>query len=561
MKPLSRILRLLVQPHPSITDVDDFRRAQLLAILSLLQLALIPFGLTIDAGVRPFLITYGIIAAISYILSRTKLYKGGAYLVAYFLVSFAYVRIFIGVDAVDSIATALTSVYIALAFASAILTSADYLFLVALTTLATFAIPYYSNLPPAKSDNPIGAGAIILAIGLILYAVNLFRMRVDERSIRDLLRTNSELTDIKENLENRVTERTDELQKTLRQLEERSTRLTAASEISQAISLDSDKDFNRRLGKIADVIAEKTGHYHVGIFIADQNAKFVALKAANQTSPGGQTMLARQHQLKIGGAGIVGYAAQSGQVRIALDTGADAVYFNNPDLPQTHSEIAFPLKAGTTVIGILDIQSQQVSAFDREDIVIFETLANQVSLIVQNSLAAGTDTREVSWEHNEKASGYSYLPDGSIGALTARQSATLAASGTLALSQPTSSSPSSLAVPVTLRDTVIGIIQIESAEGERKWSEDEIALTQAVSERAALALENARLFEEAEKNAEREKVISAITARIGESNKLEHILQSAIQELGRSLRASRTFIQIEPISSNAQNIEKQDEHE
>ena len=78
-------------------------------------------------------------------------------------------------------------------------------------------------------------------------------------------------------------------------------------------------------------------------------------------------MLERRHQLRVGGTGIVGYVSQSGRPRIALDTGSDAVFFNNPDLPQTHSEMAIPLKYASQVIGVLDIQSAQPSAFKDED--------------------------------------------------------------------------------------------------------------------------------------------------------------------------------------------------
>ena len=67
-------------------------------------------------------------------------------------------------------------------------------------------------------------------------------------------------------------------------------------------------------------------------------------------------MLERRHQLKFG-TGVVGVAAQTGQPRIALDVGADAVFFDNPDLPDTRSEVALPLKVRGETIGALDVQS------------------------------------------------------------------------------------------------------------------------------------------------------------------------------------------------------------
>ena len=97
-------------------------------------------------------------------------------------------------------------------------------------------------------------------------------------------------------------------------------------------------------------------------------------------------MLERSHKLRIGQTGIVGNVAKTGKVRIALDTGADAIYFNNPDLPDTRSEMALPLiQANGEIIGVLDIQSKTPNAFYQEDIEILTTLADQVSIAIANA--------------------------------------------------------------------------------------------------------------------------------------------------------------------------------
>jgi GAF domain-containing protein len=101
-----------------------------------------------------------------------------------------------------------------------------------------------------------------------------------------------------------------------------------------------------------------------------------------------------------------------------------------------------------------------------------------------------------------------------------------------------------LTIPVKLRDQVIGVIQIEAVDPEREWSDDEIAVVRSISERAALALENARLFEETARRAERERIVSQVTTRIGESTNFDRILQTTIQELNRTLGATRTFVHL-----------------
>lgn len=72
--------------------------------------------------------------------------------------------------------------------------------------------------------------------------------------------------------------------------------------------------------------------------------------------------------MRVGGTGIVGFVTDYGQPRVALDVGQDAVFFDNPDLPETHSEIALPLRIGTDLFGALDVQSIKANAFSQEDI-------------------------------------------------------------------------------------------------------------------------------------------------------------------------------------------------
>ena len=79
-------------------------------------------------------------------------------------------------------------------------------------------------------------------------------------------------------------------------------------------------------------------------------------------------MLSRQHKLAVGKLGIVGNVTATGLARIATDVGEDAVFFNNPDLPETRSEMALPLQINQEIIGAIDIQSKYADAFHEEDI-------------------------------------------------------------------------------------------------------------------------------------------------------------------------------------------------
>ncbi len=243
---------------------------------------------------------------------------------------------------------------------------------------------------------------------------------------------------------------------------------------------------------------------------------------------------------------------------LRLDTGTDAVFFNNPDLPQTRSEIALPLKYGAKVIGVLDVQSTQPSAFKDEDANLLSTLANQMAIVIKNvmtnersefpSLFQNTSRLSGQLSRKQKQDGYSYHPDGTISTAISTNNETLneaiASGETVVLAQPSKSNPSTLAVPVKFRDQIIGVIHVEAVETNRKWTEDEIAMVQAISDRAAFAMENARLFEETARRAEQEETIARVTSQIGSSNDFNRILQTTIQELGQALGTSRSFIQL-----------------
>ncbi len=190
-----------------------------------------------------------------------------------------------------------------------------------------------------------------------------------------------QLRDTLSNLENRINERTRDLEASRRQSEMRAAQYLAIGEISKLIN--SKQELNILLPLITRLVSERFDYYHVGIFLLDATRQYAVLQASN--SLGGQEMLKRSHKLKVGESGIVGFAAKSGVPRIALDVGNDAVFFNNPDLPATRSEAAIPLKAYETIIGILDLQSDKPGAFTENDINMFSILADQIAIAIENT--------------------------------------------------------------------------------------------------------------------------------------------------------------------------------
>jgi GAF domain-containing protein/methyl-accepting chemotaxis protein len=378
-------------------------------------------------------------------------------------------------------------------------------------------------------------------------------VRLDDE-IGVLARTFNTMTDqiqgLITNLENRVEQRTFDLAQRTSDLEQatlhsekRARQLETIAEISRFIS--TEKDQERLLPLITQTVSESFGFYHVGVFLLDENKKFALLRAAN--SPGGQIMLRRQHKLEVGQIGIVGNVTLSGKPRVALDTGEDAAFLNNPDLPDTRSEMAVPLTARGEIIGALDVQSTSANAFTDEDVSIISLLADQLAIAIDNvrllegaqsslaeSRALFTEYIANAWEKksNTAVRGYQHNPTGGK-VITGNM-----ADDTFSAGQ----NANSLAIPIQVRDQVIGILNVSAKNDEKTWNDDEVNIVQAIAERLGLALDNARLFEETSTRASRERLVSDITTKIRGTNDPQEMVKTAIEELQRALGVTRIEI-------------------
>jgi GAF domain-containing protein/HAMP domain-containing protein len=349
-------------------------------------------------------------------------------------------------------------------------------------------------------------------------------------------------------LEVRVVERTTELEKSTQQLQKRAEQFEAIAQVARAIT--SIQDIEILLPRITQLVNQQFGFYHVGLFLLDESRQYAVLSAAN--SEGGQRMLARKHRLRVGQTGIVGYVTSTGVPRIALDTGADAVYFDNPDLPETRSELALPLRIGRTVIGALDVQSTDPNAFSDDDVEVLTILADEISVAIENSRLFEESQRvlaeaqsvfgnftQAAWQKmvaNRKVVGYE-----------------LSGVSVRALEEPVQSNGSSMAFPIKLRNRTIGTINI-SMPDNKKLDLDEVDITQALAQRIGVAVETAALLESSQRTAAKEQVIGEITGKIGSSINLRNVLQTAVEELGRNIPGSEVVIELKSQQDKAEGF-------
>ncbi len=377
-------------------------------------------------------------------------------------------------------------------------------------------------------------------------------------SERELKTSNENLKELNQTLEDRVASRTAELMEANQRNERRAHQFEAIAQVARATISIQEED--KLLFRLAQVISEQFGFYHVGIFLLDEEHENAVLRASN--SQGGERMLARKHRLKIGKSGIVGLVAASGNPRIALDVETDLAFKNNPDLPDTRSELALPLKVAGQIIGVLDVQSTESNAFQPEDTEILYTLADQVAIAIHNARSHEATQRLL--EEAQRTS-VSYLKE-AWRLLQAQEKKVgyLVSDNTLKPLEKFVSTPSisrsvthgevlvvdgdgetaTLAVPIRLQGEVVGVLDIQVPAGH-DWDPDEVDIAKAVAERLSLSLETATLLQTTQRRAEIERLTADISGKVSSSINLRNVLQTAVEELGHVLPGSEVMIQFQ----------------
>ena len=335
-------------------------------------------------------------------------------------------------------------------------------------------------------------------------------------------------------------------------LKNRAERISTIANISKTITLI--QNIEELLPSMVNTISQRFGYYHTGLYLLDDSKRIAILRAAS--SEGGIRMLKRGHRVLTGSTGIIGFVTDRGDARIALDEGSRPYTFDNPDLPDTRSQLVLPLKVKEQVIGALDIQSIQPNAFTEEDVSILTILSDQVAIAIQNANSAELAStalrnaeiasRQLSgraWQgyaETLEVRGYRYdgvKPE--------------------ALKEPGDASEirQGISIPIRLRGTIIGRLMLNPSDSTRRWTEDEMAMAEATAERVALALEGARLLEDAQRKAARESFLSGISAKLGTSFQLDSILRDTVQELGDNFRNATVSFQLVNPSQMAHDSE------
>jgi len=160
------------------------------------------------------------------------------------------------------------------------------------------------------------------------------------------------------------------------QLQRRAAQAALVYEIGQRAGRELDP--GALLSEIVTAVCDAFDYHSVMLELVDEEAKCLAV----QSVAGAYADFFPNQHMAIG-EGMTGYAAATGETQVSGDVSQDPRYV--PDVEETKSELAVPIKSGQKVIGVLDLQSDEFDAFDEADVMVIETLADQIAVAIENA--------------------------------------------------------------------------------------------------------------------------------------------------------------------------------
>jgi DNA-binding LacI/PurR family transcriptional regulator/GAF domain-containing protein len=392
-------------------------------------------------------------------------------------------------------------------------------------------------------------------------------------------------------------------QKLVERMERRALQLQTAAEVSHVAS--SILDVDELIQRVVDLVRERFDLYHVGLFLVegDESGEVrAALRAA--TGEAGQTMLRQGCGVTVGGDSLIGRCITTKQGCVALDIGENAVQFENPLLPDTRSELALPLVSRGEAIGALTIQSIEKAAFGEEDVSGLQTMADQLAnaivnarlfeevqeradelAVLQEIARAMTATLDMDGvmqsihrhtsrlmdtnnlyialynAQRDEVSFPFYAEGERIGRVGSRRAGNglteyvirtcepllitddvNARVGELGIELIGRTAYSWLGAPMVVSDQVIGVIAVQSYTTPQAYNEHHLELLSAIASQAAVATQNARLFEQAQIRTKELAVLNELGQILAARLSLDEVLEEVYRGASDLLDATNFYV-------------------
>ncbi len=348
------------------------------------------------------------------------------------------------------------------------------------------------------------------------------------------------------NLERQVADRTAALRRSSLQLQ-------VAFEVARAVA--SILDVEQLIHEVTELIYTRFGFFHVGLFLLDETGRWAEYVAG--TGDQGVVYSQEHFRLEVGGRSMVGWCTANARPRIAQDVTADAIRYSDERFAEAQAEAVFPLVARGQVLGALDVQSVELNAFDADILAALELMAGQIAVALTNARLFAQSQEALVAERLARGEmlGESWkdllLGRAEIGYLRDEIGKVLPASGQWKPEMLQAMREGrvlrvadTLVVPIKSRERLLGALRLRKSAAGTHWSDDEVALTQSLAAQLEVALESARLYQDTQRRAVEERLVSRATGQMRESLDLETVLRTAAEALRESLSLARVEVRL-----------------
>lgn len=163
----------------------------------------------------------------------------------------------------------------------------------------------------------------------------------------------------------------------------RADQLSTVSEVSRAITFI--LDIEELLQRIVTLIKERFGFPFVHLFTVDQVRRKIVFKAGSGERSPLYSKAGVSFDLDAN-IGVIPWVVQHGQTKRINNVKEEPLFLESPySQAIAGSEMAIPLKFGGEVLGVLDIQHEQINSFLGEDQQLMETLADNIAIAIRNA--------------------------------------------------------------------------------------------------------------------------------------------------------------------------------
>ncbi len=355
------------------------------------------------------------------------------------------------------------------------------------------------------------------------------------------------LRDLIAGLEQQVEERTHDLAL-------RSTYLEATAQVGRVAASILDED--ELIRRVVEMIRERFDLYYVGLFLLDEEGQWAVLRAG--TGEAGRRMLARGHRIRVG-EGMIGWCVDHGEARVALVAEKDAVRLATPELPDTRSEAALPLRSRGHILGAITVQHTEPGAFDEEVMSVLQVMADQVAVALDNARlytetqrmleaerrAYGELSRQA-WQQllqAQRMQGYRFAQQHITPSEGDWPPDMVQAARTGRMVYGEGERQGVLSIPIQVRGQVIGVLSFRKGD-TTTWTEAETNLVRSFTAQLEAALESARLYQDTQKRAAQDRLLGEVTSRIRETLNMDTVLRTTLRELGTALNIPRVEVRM-----------------